>query len=192
MTTTIQSGGDVVSFLKSQHEEVKRMLERVAMARSTHRSEAFVALRRMLAIHETAEEEIVHPAARRALPHGEAIVEKRLHEENEGKRALAELESLDVDSPAFVTKFHVFQGKVLAHAASEESEEFEQLANVLDAEKLERMRKAVAFAESMAPTRPHAGIEGQVANMLVGPFAAMVDRARDAIAGKGGAGHAHR
>jgi hemerythrin superfamily protein len=192
MTTTIKSGGDVVSFLKSQHQQVKKMLERVAMARSTHRSEAFVELRRMLAVHETAEEEIVHPAARRALPDGEAIVEKRLREENEGKRALAELETLDVDSAAFVTKFHVFQGKVLAHAESEEKEEFEQLAGVLDAEKLERMRKAVEFAESFAPTRPHAGIEGQAANMLVGPFASMVDRARDAIAGKGGHGHAHR
>jgi hemerythrin superfamily protein len=192
MTTTIHTGGDVVTFLKGQHQQIKKMLERVTMARSTHRSDAFVELRRMLAVHETAEEEIVHPAARRSLPDGEAIVERRLREENEGKRVLAELETLDVDSPAFETKFHVFKGKVLAHAESEEHEEFDRLAGKLDAEKLERMRKAVELAESVAPTRPHPGIESQAANLLVGPFASMVDRARDAIAGKGGHGHAHR
>ena len=36
-----------------------------------------------------------------------------------------------------------------------------------------------------APTRPHAGVESQVANLTAGPFAAMLDRARDAIVGKG-------
>jgi hypothetical protein len=44
--------------------------------------------------------------------------------------------------------------------------------------------EAVAFAESIAPTRPHPGVESAAANMLVGPFAAMLDRARDAISGK--------
>lgn len=56
----------------------------------------------MLAVHETAEEEIVHPAARRALPDGEAIVKARLQEENEAKKALAELERLDCSSYAGV------------------------------------------------------------------------------------------
>lgn len=40
------------------------------------------------------------------------------------------------------------------------------------------MAKAV---ERMAPTRPHAGTESATANAIVGPFAAMLDRARDAI-----------
>lgn len=38
--------------------------------------------------------------------------------------------------------------------------------------------------ESVSPTRPHAGVESDTAHLLVGPFAAMVDRARDAISGK--------
>jgi hypothetical protein len=43
------------------------------------------------------------------------------------------------------------------------------------------MRKAVKFAESVAPTRPHPGVESAPANMLAGPFVAMVDRVRDAL-----------
>jgi hypothetical protein len=45
------------------------------------------------------------------------------------------------------------------------------------------MRTAVKLAEAVAPTRPHAGVESPMANLLVGPFAAMLDRARDTISG---------
>ena len=47
------------------------------------------------------------------------------------------------------------------------------------------MRKVVELAEAVAPTRPHPGVESRAANMLAGPFAAMLDRARDAISGNG-------
>jgi hypothetical protein len=55
----------------------------------------------------------------------------------------------------------------------------------LSSDELERMCRAAKLAEAIAPTRPHAGVESQIANMLAGPFAAMLDRARDAIVGKG-------
>ena len=46
-----------------------------------------------------------------------------------------------------------------------------------------RMAKAVLAAEAIAPTRPHAGVESAKANFAVGPFASMLDRARDAPRG---------
>jgi hypothetical protein len=46
------------------------------------------------------------------------------------------------------------------------------------------MRKAVEFAEKVAPTRPHPGVESASGNVLAGPFAAMIDRTRDAFSGK--------
>ena len=39
------------------------------------------------------------------------------------------------------------------------------------------------LAERTAPTRPHPGVELAGQNALVGPFAAMLDRARDALSG---------
>ena len=181
MGTMITSGTDVVSFLKSQHEQVKALFERVVSAAGDERTKAFSALRRMLAVHETAEEEIVHPAARRALPNGEDIVRQRLHEENQAKKELAEIEKLDVSSPEFDAKIRKLKAAVIAHAEAEEREEFNALATALEPQRLERMRKAAEFAESVAPTRPHPGIESAAANMLAGPFAAMVDRSRDAL-----------
>jgi Hemerythrin HHE cation binding domain len=138
----------------------------------------------LLAVHETAEEEIVHPAARKALPNGEALVAARLGEENEAKKILAQLESLDVDSTEFDTLLSRLERSVIVHAQAEERDEFGQLASVLDQSQLERMARAAELAEKIAPTRPHPGVESAAANMLAGPFAAMIDRARDALSGK--------
>ena len=183
MGIMIGSGIDVVTFLKGQHEEIKAGFIDVLASRGEKRQDAFYALRRLLAVHETAEEEIVHPAARSELPNGEAIVNARLQEESEAKDALSELEKLDLDSAKFETELGVLRTNVIAHAESEERLEFDALVDKLDQSRLESMRRAVTFAESVAPTRPH-GVQSAAGNLLLGPFASMLDRARDAIAGK--------
>ena len=184
MATMIGNGIDVVAFLKSQHNQIKDGFERVLVAQGKERERAFTDLRRLLAVHETAEEEIVHPAARRALRDGSTIVSARLREENAAKKALAELETLDVMSRDFEASLRTLQASVITHAEAEEREELAALATALEPSRLERMRKAAQLAESIAPTRPHPGIESATANLLVGPFVSMVDRARDALTGK--------
>jgi hemerythrin superfamily protein len=182
--TTIRNGEDVIGFLKAQHEQIAVLFETVAQASGKERAQAFFALRRLLAVHETAEEEIVHPAARRDLPDGHAVVAKRLAEERDAKVTLIALEKLKIDSTEFEAQLFALQVDVLAHAESEETQEFTQLADALKPNTLKRMRKAVDFAESVAPTRPHPGVESQVANLLTGPFVAMLDRSRDALSAK--------
>ena len=181
--TNIERGEDVVSFLKSQHEEIKSRFQQVSSSTGDQRQEAFDGLRRLLAVHETAEEEVVHPRAKKAIASGESIVDARLSEENEAKKVLAELEKLDVNSAEFDQRFATFRDDVVAHAEAEEREEFTQLQFELDDEQLRRMRNAVKLAEATAPTRPHPGVESAPANLLAGPFASMLDRARDAITG---------
>ena len=184
MAMMINTGGDVISFLKTQHEDIKALLERVSDTHGAERTQAFVALRRTLAVHETAEEEIVHPAARRAIPGGDAVVDARLEEEEAAKRALTDLETLDLDSPEFDARFGVLRVKIVAHAVAEERDEFARLATTLDGDRLARMQKAAVFAEAVAPTRPHPGIESAAANMLAGPFLSMLDRVRDSLSTK--------
>ena len=184
MATMIAKSSDVIGFLKSQHEDVKAAFSAVLNTRGKERERAFFELRRLLAVHETAEEEIVHPAARRAFPDGNEVVEARLLEEKAAKKALAEIERLDVDSSAFDVRIRKLHKDVLAHAEAEEQEEFSELSGELDHDRLARMRKAVEIAEAVAPTRPHAGVESATANLIAGPFASMVDRARDALTTK--------
>src|ERR1043165_6115217 len=109
MTTQMHSGKDVVAFLKGQHEQVKQLFEDVEAASGEEKERAFFQLRRLLAVHETAEEEIVHPAARRARSNGDAVIDARLREEKAAKTALAELEELDLDSPEFDARFMLFK-----------------------------------------------------------------------------------
>lgn len=184
MGVKIETNKDIVGFLKSQHQQVKGLFERVLSAKGKEREKLFVELRRTLAVHETAEEEIVHPVARRTLADGEAVVRARLHEENAAKKVLTVLETLDVDSAEFDQKLRALRVDVVAHAEKEEKEEFEKLGQELDAAQRQRMRKAAELAEAVAPTRPHAGVESHAANLIAGPFASMIDRARDALSGK--------
>jgi hemerythrin superfamily protein len=186
MATPISTGIDVVTFLEEQHEQIKLLFNVVNGSEGKAKQDAFTSLRRLLAVHETAEEEIIHPAARRAVPDGDTLVDARLLEENEAKKILAKLEKLDVDSPEFDEAFTLLQRGVLVHAQAEEREEFSRLEAALEPAQLERMRRAVELAEKVAPTRPHPGVESATANVIAGPFAAMLDRVRDALTGKSG------
>jgi hypothetical protein len=88
---------------------------------------------------------------------------------------------MDVDSQEFLDALKVFRDAVVEHAEREELEEFDLLQRELPPEELKRMTSAVRAAEAIAPTRPHPGVESAKLNFAVGPFASIVDRARDVI-----------
>ena len=84
--TFVQSTDDVVKFLKDQHNLIKDMFDEVLSASDPKaREKAFVDLRKLLAVHETAEEMVVHPRARHEIADGDEIVDARLKEEHEAK-----------------------------------------------------------------------------------------------------------
>jgi hemerythrin superfamily protein len=171
---------DVVELLLSQHNEIKALFTEVTMAEGESKQRAFQKLVRLLAVHESAEEQVVHPAARHDA--GDQVVNDRLHEENEAKRTLSDLYDLGTDSLEFDVKFADFEQAVLAHAAHEEQEEFPELRRNTGPDKLRRMAGAVRAAEAVSPTRPHpAAGENPVTNMIAGPPVAVFDKTRDAV-----------
>jgi hemerythrin superfamily protein len=173
---------DVVAFLRAQHDLIKDMFDEVLHASSPDaREKAFVELRQLLAVHETAEEMVVHPRVRREVDGGDKIVDARLAEEHDAKELLSRIENLDIASGEFIDEVTTLHAAVLAHAEHEENEEFPRLTGELEADELKRLGKAVRVAEAIAPTRPHAGVESAKLNLAVGPFVSMLDRARDAI-----------
>jgi hemerythrin superfamily protein len=181
--TFVQTTDDVVKFLKDQHNLIKDLFDEVLGAdESKAREEAFIELRKLLAVHETAEEMVVHPRVRHEVADGDEIVDARLKEEHESKQVLAELEKMDIASAEFLDELRKFRDDVIDHAEHEENEEFTKLQRNVNAEDREKMAKAVVAAEAIAPTRPHPGVESATMNFAAGPFASMLDRARDAIA----------
>jgi len=178
----IESPHEVVAFLKAQHNLIEDMFDEVLHATDPHaREKPFIELRQLLAVHETAEEMVVHPRVRRESHAGDAIVDARLKEEHEAKEQLSRIEKLEVTSQQFIDELTELREAVLDHAQLEESEEFPVLLQEVDANDLKRMGTAVRAAEAIAPTRPHPGVESAKLNFAVGPFASMLDRARDVI-----------
>jgi hemerythrin superfamily protein len=180
--TAVNTGNadDVVQFLSAQHEQIRSLLDDVLASTGEERQRGFDDVRELLARHETAEEMIVRPLTRKA-SQGDEVADARMAEENEAKKVLANLEKMDVDSTEFTTDFTAFRQSVRAHAEAEETLEFPILRETSDPKALEKARSAVQAAERMAPTHPHPSAKTTTMNYVAGPFAAMLDRARDAF-----------
>ena len=179
---TDKTYGDVVAQLLAQHEQVRAAIDGVARTKTAaSRQKAFDNLRELLSRHETAEEMILRPLTR-DLDNGEAVAEARMEEENESKDVLAELEDLDIASEKFARLFETFAQAVLTHAQNEETFEFPLLRKQLDADELAKAEKHLLMAEKTAPTHPHPSARSTAMNYVAGPFAAVADRAKDAIA----------
>ncbi|GIH68893.1 hemerythrin domain-containing protein [Sphaerimonospora thailandensis] len=173
---------DVIDLLLRQHSLIRDLFDEVDRCRGDERKEAFSRLVRLLAVHETAEEEIVHPFARRKLVGGDNIVDSRLQEEAEAKEMLSRLDDMDVTTPEFTQELERLRAAVFAHAAAEERYEFAELKAATSEAERRSMAVGVKAAEAMAPTHPHpGGPESATGNILLGPPIAMMDRARDVI-----------
>jgi hypothetical protein len=172
---------DVIDFLIRQHAQIRDLFILALGSAGAERRQAFEELVRLLAVHETAEQEIVHPLARRKLPGGEGIVEDRLAEEHRGETVLAELDGMDPDDPRFRPLLDQLRADVLTHARAEERYEFARLRTEFGDLQRKGLAAAVRAAQAVAPTHPHPGVERPAENLLAGPFLAIADRVRDLI-----------
>jgi hemerythrin superfamily protein len=170
-----------IEFLKSQHRKIETMLESVSGAPGTERQERFDELRELLAVHETAEELILRPLTRKAVENGDEIADARFAEENEAKEVLAKLEKMDASTDEFRTEFDAFAADVKKHAQNEETYEFDLVEQSQDANALAKLGTALETAEKAAPTHAHPSAKTTTANVVLGPFASILDRVRDAM-----------
>jgi hemerythrin superfamily protein len=172
---------DVVALLMRQHGDIRNLFDEVEAATGDERRDAFRRLVRLLAVHETAEEEVVHPFVRHGVPGGEQVVQDRLAEERAAKEELAALDEMDTDAPEFLPRLMRLRTDVQEHARAEERYEFTHIRRSTDVTNLAAMAKAVKAAEAMAPTHPHPGVESAAKNMALGPVAALMDRTKDMV-----------
>jgi hypothetical protein len=171
---------DVVALLLEQHARIRGLFARIAASTGEEKKRAFDELRGLLAVHEAAEELILRPVAKKTV--GEDEVKARNAEEKEASRVLKELEGMDVSSPEFEAAIAEFEQAVSEHAEHEEREEFPEIVARCTPDQRHTMGERLRRAEHLAPTHPHPTATGSPAALaLTGPFAAMMDKARDAI-----------
>jgi hemerythrin superfamily protein len=172
---------DVVDLLLEQHAAIERLFLLAAGSTGDDKRDAFNDLVRLLAVHETAEEELVHPLASTLVDGGDALVNDRLAEERQAKKMLAALVDAGPDDEGFDTALLLLRDAVLVHARSEERYEFAELRQRVPSEQLRALAGLVRAAEAVAPTRPHPGAESAIANIALGPALAVIDRLRDLV-----------
>ncbi len=179
----VETAHDVVDLLLGQHMQIRDLFAEVQTTTGAGRREAFARLVRLLAVHETAEEEVVHPLARQTIAGGDGVVDDRLAEEREAKEVLSRLEEMDPDSEEFDDLLAALRMSVFQHAHHEEVYEFRYLRQHVPAERLRALAGVVRAAEKTAPTHPHPGTETAKKNLAAGPVLAVFDRVKDAVRG---------
>jgi hemerythrin superfamily protein len=173
--------GDVIRFLLNQHAQIRNLFDEVESSHGEQRHDAFEELRGLLAIHETAEEMVLRPVTENIAADGVAAA--RNAEEQEANEVLKQLETVDVDSDDFEKQIAELKKSVDEHAENEEHEEFPAVLEHCDADQRAQMGRRIQAVEKIAPTRPHPTAAGKPAmQWTVGPFAALIDKARDALA----------
>lgn len=172
--------GDVVRILLQQHAGIRQLCSTVENSEGPAKRQAFDDLRVLLAVHETAEELVVHPVA--SVRGGDTLTKALVADEKEAAEMLARLDDVGVDSPEFDESFPIFKIAVEQHAEEEERVEFPLLLTTLDETERHMMGKRLTATELVAPTRPHPGAAGSVPKQLATlPFHAIVDRVKDAL-----------
>jgi hypothetical protein len=156
---------DIVEILLRQHARIREEFILVKAATGDERRARFADLRALLVAHETAEEMVLRPVSTQT-----------------AGPEVAQLDGLDVTGGEFDALFRVFQDAVLAHASSEETEEFPLVQKGRSADELASMGRVLLAVEKLAPTRPHPSTAGSGSlQWAVGPLASALDRARDAL-----------
>ena len=155
LMSTMPAAGvtDLPAMLTEHQSRIDERFEMAVAATGEDRHTAFGEVAWMIAVHETIEEEILHPLTRHLAP-TDHLADHLLDEERRISEALADVSiSLgDVDGLSTV------QAMLLAHTRRESTEEFPRLRAGIPAAELADLATAARDAESQAcagaPARP--------------------------------------
>ena len=115
------SDADVVAMLMRQHGDIRNLFDEVERTAGDERRAAFRNLVRLLAVHETAEEEVIRPFTRTSVPDGAKVADERLAEEREAKELLSRLDGMDTDDAKFLPELQTLRLDVMKHARAEDA-----------------------------------------------------------------------
>jgi hemerythrin superfamily protein len=179
---TTMSTTDVIELLLADHQAAKALLGRFDHIGLTERPAFFYEVVNALVRHEVAEERVVYPIIRHAVPGGEQEAKARIAEQSEVEKLLIALEKLDSSTAEFCTQFATLQRAVLDHAAAEEATSFPLLQQMEDAESRLALGGLYELAKAKAPSHPHPHApQSPPGDVIFGVVASLFDKARDAV-----------
>jgi hemerythrin-like domain-containing protein len=182
---------DAISFLRADHKSVLGLLEVLEGAPSGKGSQ-LSGLDTMVtnliiaeSQHEAIEEQWFWPAVRRALDDGDALADKAIQQEQDGKKLLQQLKDSKPGQPEYQQALRAFVAAGREHIDFEQNEVFPKFEAAVSRDELETIGRRLEAAKKVAPTRPHPGTPPS--SMLLktaGMLVAVVDHLRDALTGR--------
>ena len=175
-----ESAGLLV-IVRRDHREIERMLTEVDARSGAARKRAVEELFRKLAVHETAEQEIVHPLARHA--GAGAIADELVQDEALVADRLEVFEGSKVDSARFAKAFDELARVIRFHARREEMDEHPPIEANVSWFALETFGRAFCAADAVAPVAGDPPTSARAPALSVAPVRAVADLARETIRG---------
>jgi hemerythrin superfamily protein len=178
---------DVIELLEHDHREVEQMFTEYEQATDPQQKRTIVdKLIIELVRHSEAEEQAVYPVIRNHIENGDAIVEHEIDEHSQAERLMKQLDRMDPENPEFGVLVQQLMTAVKEHIAEEENTAFPQFRQSVSPEELDKLGKTVEALKKIVPTHPHPMTPDHPPfNALLAPGAALVDRVRDLLTGRG-------
>jgi hypothetical protein len=179
-------GQDILDVLAEEHRRLADLYGRLAAA-AAGTDEARLGrltsvLTATLTRHLSAEEQYLYPTVRAVLPDGEHLAKVELTADEAIGYALRRLES---GPPSDVRGLEEVEPALRLHIKRTEGRLFPRLREALDDTERIRLGNRVVLAEESAPTRPHPRTPSTPPwNKLVEPAVGVLDKVRDAAAGR--------
>jgi hypothetical protein len=187
---------DVFTVLGQDHAEVKQMLDELenGPTRMSGASTAQLRERKQLAQaliiaesrHEAVEEEFFWPVVRDLSGDGAELAGQGTRQEQDAKVVLDRLDEADPADDEFEVLVTAAVRDGRAHIAFEEERVWPGLREVLNSAGAEHLGEQLMRGKDTAPTRPHPEVPPRPGVLkATGPVAAIVDRLRDIVTGRG-------
>jgi hemerythrin superfamily protein len=174
--------GSVFARQRRDHEELDGLMRTVRATAGAEQEEALTRMCRLVFSHAFAEEAVLWPALRRALPDGEALTLEVEREHQEINEIISAVDRSRPDDPGRDALIDRALGLLEEDVRDEEDELFPRLQEVLDAQELQRLGRAWEVVRRTAPTRAHATVARRPpGNVLAALPLTLIDRTRDAL-----------
>lgn len=179
---------DAIELLTRDHRAVEELFSQFDGGDDETRRSAAEGVIRELSIHAAIEEEFFYPMVKKEVPDAAGMVDHGIEEHQEAKQVLAKLdETIDKShTKAYAEKMQRLQKLISDHVEEEENELFPKVREGLTKTRLNEVGTLMNKAKAAAPTRPHPNVPANpVVQATAGKAAAVVDRMRDAVTGRG-------
>jgi hemerythrin superfamily protein len=182
--TVEELGGPNSVFVRQRkdHEELDRLLHELDGTTGTAQERVLRRIDRLVFSHAFAEETVLWPVIRRALPDGEALTLRVEEEHQEVNELVSELETIPHEDPRRAPKLARLVEVLREDVRDEEDVMFPRLQEVLDERTLRRLGWQWEVARRVSPTRPHPTVSRRPpGNAVSGLPLSILDRSRDLV-----------